>query len=139
MTTTPEQDAAVILASAEAAAAETLARAKTVAASVLSGAEAAATAKLALSDSAAGAIAHIAERASTLAVEKFILRIGVDPSDPDAIGALKTNLAYLNSLRSASDTIKKQGLIVAVSSIVVATIGILMLGFNSWLHPPVIH
>jgi hypothetical protein len=94
------------------------------------------------------AAAEVADRAGERAVEKLLLRLGVDETDKDAIPQLKNNLAYLNKQRQDSDNVK--GLIRdSAGKVIMAVTGAAALwavyvlkdglheAFVNWLtHPP---
>jgi hypothetical protein len=55
-------------------------------------------------------IKQIAEAAAEAAIEKTLLRLGVDPEDKESFVESRKDFAYLRRLRVGSDTFKRQGL-----------------------------
>lgn len=68
-------------------------------------------------------IKNLADAAAEAAVNKLMLRIGIDPEDADAIPGLKADLGYLHRLHDGAKTFKRQGLTVAATAITTFIIG----------------
>lgn len=80
-------------------------------------------------------IKQIAEEAAERAVEKTLLRLGVDPSIPEDFTAVKEDLAYLRRLRLGSEIFKKQGIATLakiVTTAVVTAIVMFLLRHTDW-------
>lgn len=75
-------------------------------------------------------VQHLAQSAADAAVEKMLLRIGVDPENPEEFAALRADLRYARSLRTATETIKRQSIKAAVSTVVIAIVGALWTVFK---------
>jgi hypothetical protein len=68
-------------------------------------------------------IREIAEAAAEAAIEKTLLRLGVDPEDKESFAESRKDFAYLRRLRVGSDTFKRQGLTTLATVITTFVIG----------------
>lgn len=81
-------------------------------------------------------IKSLAEAAADAAVNKLMLRIGIDPEDQDAIPGLKADLGYLKRLHAGSETFKRQGITATATVITTFIIGsIVAAAFKYWPFP----
>lgn len=76
----------------------------------------------------------IAEAAADAAVDKMLLRLGIDPDNPKELPERKLDLDYLRRMRLGSDLFKKQALTVIASAITTFIIGAAVAAFYK-LHP----
>lgn len=72
-----------------------------------------------------------AKAAAVAAVDHTMLRLGIDPKDPEAFTETRNALAYARRMYGASETIKKAGLVSAVGVLATAFLSIIWLGFKS--------
>jgi hypothetical protein len=79
-------------------------------------------------------IQRIAERAADAAVDKMLLRLGIDPDNPAELPARKLDLEYLRRMRLGSDLFKKQAFTVIASAVTTFIIGAVVAAFYK-LHP----
>jgi hypothetical protein len=71
-------------------------------------------------------IKEIADAAAEAAVNKVLLRIGIDPEDESSIPGLKSDLGYLKRLHTGSETFKRQGITATATVITTFIIGSLV-------------
>ena len=77
-------------------------------------------------------IREIAEAAADAAVSKVLLRLGIDPEDPNALPERKADFEYLHRLRAGSDLFKKTGVSTLASVLTTFIIGALVAAFYKW-------
>lgn len=77
---------------------------------------------------------RIAEAAAEAAVNKTLLRLGLDPEDKESFADSRADFAYLRKLRVGSELFKKQGLSTLASVITTFVIGALVAAIYKW-HP----
>lgn len=75
-------------------------------------------------------IRDIAEAAADKAVQKTLLAIGVNASDPEQILEMQADFLHLRRWRQSTETVKKRALLTAISVIVTGTLGYLWLLFG---------
>lgn len=81
-------------------------------------------------------IKNLADAAAEAAVNKLMLRIGIDPEDAEAIPGLKADLGYLHRLRAGSDAFKRQGISTVASVLTTFLIGSLVAAaYKYWPFP----
>jgi hypothetical protein len=81
-------------------------------------------------------IKALANAAAEAAVNKVLLRIGIDPEDENAIPSLKSDLGYLKRLHAGSETFKRQGITATATVITTFIIGsIVAAAFKYWPFP----
>ena len=77
-------------------------------------------------------IREIAEAAAEAAVNKTLLRLGLDPEDSASFADSKADFAYLRRLRVGSELFKKQGISTIASVITTFIIGALVAAAMKW-------
>jgi hypothetical protein len=81
-------------------------------------------------------IKAIAEAAADAAIEKTLLRLGVDPDDKDGFAETRKDFAYLRRLRVGAETFKRQGISTLASVITTFVIGSLVAAaYKYWPFP----
>jgi hypothetical protein len=77
-------------------------------------------------------IREIAEAAAEAAVEKTLLRLGLDPEDSGAFAEWRKDYAYLRRLRIGSEIFKRQGLTTLASVLTTAIVGAALAALYRW-------
>lgn len=75
-------------------------------------------------------ISAIAEEAADRAIQKTLLTIGMDASDPDAAIKLQADMQHLRIWRESTEAVKKRALLTAVGICVTGLIGWLFVAFH---------
>lgn len=85
----------------------------------------------------------VAERASEQAIEKLLLRLGVDPSVPEEVTAFRDRLLFLKrmerGINSVSNTIVTALLKYCAIAAVAGLIVLLTLGVKAWIDSTFFH
>lgn len=71
-------------------------------------------------------IEHIAEEVAKKTVERLLLSLGLNASDPTEVPKFQKDLAHLRSWRESTEAIQRRGLLAAVTVVVTAGIGWVM-------------
>lgn len=75
-------------------------------------------------------VRDIAEEVARATVKEFVLALGVNADDPEAVIAVQKDFAHLRAWREASDTIKRKGLGAAVTIVVTGLLGLVWLALS---------
>ena len=75
-------------------------------------------------------VREIAQEAARAAMKEFLLVLGVNAEDPEAVIAVQKDFAHLRSWREASETVKSMGLRTAVGAIVAGLLGLIWLALG---------
>lgn len=102
-----------------------------------------------VTDATTAELQDIAEAAATKAVERTLLTLGIDTSDPiqaqkdfmvlREVGKLvmdpdfRKDMEHLRSWRIAVQEVKSKGLITVIGLLVTGIAGLIVLGFKGWL------
>lgn len=73
---------------------------------------------------------EIANRAAEKAVEKTLLTLGVDISDPDSIIRMQKDFQWLRSFRNSGETIKTKAITTAVGIFITGLIAAIWMAFR---------
>lgn len=73
---------------------------------------------------------EIANRAAEKAVEKMLLTLGVDVSDPDAIIRMQKDFQWLRSFRQSGETIKTKAITTVVGIFITGIIAAIYMAFK---------
>lgn len=77
-------------------------------------------------------IKALAEAAAEAAVNKLMLRIGIDPDEIDAFAKQRADFTYLRKLRIGSETFKRQGITTLASVVTTFIIGSIVAAIFKW-------
>lgn len=75
-------------------------------------------------------IEEIATKTANKAVQQTLIQLGVDGSRPIEV---QEDFHFLRNLRESSEEMKKKGILVAVTTIITALLGLVWLGFKGSL------
>lgn len=75
-------------------------------------------------------IREIAGEAAEQAVSRMLLALGVDASDPEAVIAMQADFKHLRSWRESTEAVKRHSLKAAVTVIVTAGLGAVLVFFG---------
>lgn len=68
-------------------------------------------------------IRHIADESAEAALRKLLVAMGVDANDPKALIEMQKDFAHIRGWRESVETVKRQGLKVAVATLVSGLLG----------------
>jgi hypothetical protein len=77
----------------------------------------------------------IAKIAAREAVKEWLVTIGIDASDPEAIINLQKDFAYVRTWRRSIETVRTTSVRTAVGVIVTGFLGIIYVLFKGWKLP----
>lgn len=73
---------------------------------------------------------EIANRAAEKAVEKMLLTLGVDVSDPEAIIRMQKDFQWLRSFRQSGETIKTKAITTVVGIFITGIVAAIWMAFK---------
>lgn len=75
-------------------------------------------------------VSAIAEEAAERAIQKTLLTIGMDASDPEAAIKLQADMQHLRVWRESTEAVKKRAMLTAVGICVTGLIGWVVVAFH---------
>ena len=76
-------------------------------------------------------IEALVEKVATRTIDNFLLRLGIDPSDDEAVAGFKKNLQHLDRWRRANDKIGDAAVRAAIGVIICGALAAFWLGIWS--------
>lgn len=75
-------------------------------------------------------VTAVANRAAEAAVNRILMRLGVDIDEPEAYVDFRRDLAHLRAWRESIDIMKRTSIKTAVGVLITGTLGLLWLAFK---------
>ena len=75
-------------------------------------------------------IKHLAEVTADKSVQKMLVAIGIDASDPESIIKMQADFAHLRMWRESTEAVKRKAYLTAIGVLVAGGLGYLLVAFG---------